>query len=83
MTGPVFDSAARAALWEAYRQHGMLAWAPTRNNPRRAQYAHALLLGWLWEPRPGALAITAVGLEQLRQYMPRRARTDRPEEQAR
>jgi hypothetical protein len=66
------SSAARAALWQAYRRHGLAAWCPTRRNPHSAQYAHALLLGWLWSPRPGALAITPEGMAQLAGYMPRR-----------
>lgn len=71
MTATV-DSAARAALWEAYRHHGVAAWSPTSRNPRSAQYAHALLLGWLWSPRAGALAITPEGMDALEPYMPRR-----------
>lgn len=70
MTATV-DSAARAALWQAYRHHGLAAWSPTRRNPHAEQYAHALLLGWLWSPRAGVLAITPEGMAEIDQYMPR------------
>lgn len=66
-------SAARAALWQAYRHHGLAAWSPTGRNPHAAQYDHALQLGWLWSPRLGTLAITPEGMAALAEYMPRRS----------
>lgn len=77
------DNAARAALWQAYCHHGSHAWTPSRHNPHGPQYCRALALGWLWEPRPGALAITPDGLDALAGYMPRPApdRTEKPVEE--
>lgn len=81
MSDRMRDSAARAALWQAWCQHGSHAWVPTKRNPHAAQYAHALLRGWLWEPREGALAITPTGMAELAGYMPRCPdRTDTPAE---
>jgi hypothetical protein len=73
------ENAARAALWEAWRQHGGGTWRPARHNPRGEQYRRAVGLGWLWEPVDGAYAITQAGIEALDGYMPRRSeRTDTP-----
>jgi hypothetical protein len=75
------DRASRAALWQAYRHHALHAWTPARHDPHAEQYARALLLGWLWEPRPGTLAITEAGLAELSAFMGRRPdRTDKPTE---
>jgi hypothetical protein len=79
------DRAARAALWRAYLHHGIAAFSVTARNPNAAEYRRAVLLGWLWEPRPGALAITPQGLDALAPYMPPHPspdRTDKPNEAA-
>jgi hypothetical protein len=64
------DRSARAALWQAYLHHGIATFAATTRNPNREQYRRCLLLGWLWEPRPGALAITPEGLDVIRPFLP-------------
>jgi hypothetical protein len=75
----IHDSAARAALWQAWRQHGGGTWRPARLNPHAEQYRRAVGLGWLWEPQDGYFAITQAGIEALDGYMPRQSeRIDTP-----
>lgn len=62
------DSSALAGVFASYRRYGIGRFTPPEDLATRSALARAVTLGWLWEPRPGTLALTPAGLEAIGPY---------------
>jgi hypothetical protein len=74
------ESAARAALWQAYCHHGLNRFRPTDRHPEQTVYRRAVELGWLWQPADGWYAITPDGLKAIEPFRRAERLPDRPAE---